>query len=113
MSETQPEHSRWMSATEVRAEWASVLRAARTGEPVTITQHGEPVAVVVDIATYRRLREIQDGEDAADLAAADEARARIAAGETPVPLADLAAEVARLVTPEILAEVRAELGHTR
>jgi prevent-host-death family protein len=101
-----------MSATEVRAEWASVLRTARSGEPVTVTQHGEPVAVVVDIATYRQLRELQEvAEDAADLAAAEQARSRIAAGETPVPLDDLVAEVTRRVAPEILAEVRAELGY--
>jgi prevent-host-death family protein len=104
-----------MSASEVRADWARVLRTARAGQPVTVTQHGEPAAVIVDIETYRRLRSVQDAveaaEDDADTAAAGAARARIADGQTPVPLAEFAQQIAELVTPTVLAEVRAELAH--
>ncbi|MDG4764576.1 type II toxin-antitoxin system prevent-host-death family antitoxin [Solwaraspora sp. WMMD406] len=36
-----------------------MLRAAERGEPQIVTRHGEEVAVVVDIAEYRRLRGAQ------------------------------------------------------
>jgi prevent-host-death family protein len=106
-------HVSEMSASEVRAEWARVLRTARAGQPVTVTQHGEPAAVIIDIETYRRLRTAQeaaeDAEDDADVTAAVQARARIAEGQAPVSLTQFAAQIAELVTPAVLAEVRAEL----
>jgi prevent-host-death family protein len=102
-----------MSASEVRADWARVLRTARSGQPVTVTQHGQPAAVIVDIETYRRLRSAQDvaeaAEDEADIAAAAAARARIGDGQAPVALTEFAAQIAELVAPAVLAEVRAEL----
>jgi prevent-host-death family protein len=42
-----------LSATEVRADWSRVLRDARSGRPVTVTQHGEAAAVIVDIVWWR------------------------------------------------------------
>jgi prevent-host-death family protein len=33
-----------------------VLRAAESGEPQIVTRHGQEVAVVIDIAEYRRLQ---------------------------------------------------------
>jgi prevent-host-death family protein len=101
-----------MSASEARADWARVLRLARAGDPVTVTQHGEPTAVVVDIVAYRQMRDLarEVMEDAADIEAARIARARVAAGDLPVPLEELARQLTELVTPAVLAEVRAELA---
>jgi len=36
--------------------FSEVLRAAAAGEPQIVTRHGQEVAVVLDIAEYRRLR---------------------------------------------------------
>lgn len=36
---------------------SEVLRAAELGEPQFITRHGEPVAVIIDIADYRATHE--------------------------------------------------------
>jgi prevent-host-death family protein len=44
---------------EAKQRFSEVLRAAESGEPQIVTKHGEEVAVVIDIAEYRRLR----GED--------------------------------------------------
>jgi prevent-host-death family protein len=100
-----------MSASEARAGWAQVLRTVRGGEPVTVTQHGEPAAVVVSIDTWRKMR--QALEDGADIDAAQAAADRLAAGAAvPVSWEELAPQVAELVTPAVLAEVRAELGLT-
>lgn len=41
---------------EARQRFSEVLRAAEAGEPQIVTKHGEEVAVVIDIAEYRRLR---------------------------------------------------------
>ncbi len=41
---------------EAKQRFSEVLRAAATGEPQIVTKHGEAVAVVIDIAEYRRLR---------------------------------------------------------
>jgi prevent-host-death family protein len=40
---------------EAKQRFSEVLRAAET-EPQIVTKHGEEVAVVIDIAEYRRLR---------------------------------------------------------
>jgi prevent-host-death family protein len=40
---------------EAKQRFSEVLRAAE-GEPQIVTKHGEEVAVVIDIAEYRRLR---------------------------------------------------------
>ncbi len=41
---------------EAQPRFSEVLRAAEAGEPQIVTKHGEEVAVVIDIAEYRRLR---------------------------------------------------------
>ena len=41
---------------EAKQRLSEVLRAAEAGEPQIVTKHGEAVAVVIDIAEYRRLR---------------------------------------------------------
>jgi prevent-host-death family protein len=41
---------------EAKQRFSEVLRAASEGEPQVVTRHGEEVAVVLDIAEYRRLR---------------------------------------------------------
>jgi prevent-host-death family protein len=41
---------------EAKQRFSEVLRAAEAGEPQIVTKHGEEVAVVIDIAEYRRLR---------------------------------------------------------
>jgi prevent-host-death family protein len=46
---------RWQ-VQEAKQRFSEVLRAAETGEPQIVTKHGEEVAVVIDIAEYRRLR---------------------------------------------------------
>lgn len=40
---------------EAKQRFSEVLRAVRTDGPQTITRHGEEVAVVIDMAEYRRL----------------------------------------------------------
>lgn len=40
---------------EAKQRFSEVLRAVERAGPQTITRHGEEVAVVIDIAEYRRL----------------------------------------------------------
>jgi len=40
---------------EAKQRFSEVLRAVESEGPQTITRHGEEVAVVIDIAEYRRL----------------------------------------------------------
>jgi len=42
---------------EAKQRFSEVLRAARSGEPQIITRHGEEIAVIIDMAEYRRLTE--------------------------------------------------------
>ena len=46
---------RWQ-VQEAKQRFSEVLRAAATGEPQIVTRHGEEIAVVMDMAEYRRLR---------------------------------------------------------
>lgn len=46
---------RWQ-VQEAKQRFSEVIRAAEAGEPQIVTKHGEEVAVVMDIAEYRRLR---------------------------------------------------------
>jgi prevent-host-death family protein len=41
---------------EAKQRFSELLRAAEAGEPQIVTKHGEEVAVVIDMAEYRRLR---------------------------------------------------------
>jgi prevent-host-death family protein len=51
---------RWQ-IQEARQRFSELLRAAEAGEPQIVTKHGAEVAVVIDIAEYRRLRGDQVG----------------------------------------------------
>lgn len=44
---------------EAKQRLSELLRAAQGGEPQVITKHGEDVAVVIDIVSYRRLAGVQ------------------------------------------------------
>jgi prevent-host-death family protein len=46
---------RWQ-VQDAKQRFSEVLRAAESGEPQIVTKHGEEVAVLIDIAEYRRLR---------------------------------------------------------
>lgn len=46
---------RWQ-VQEAKQRFSEVIRAAEAGEPQIVTKHGEEIAVVIDIAEYRRLR---------------------------------------------------------
>jgi prevent-host-death family protein len=46
---------RWQ-VQEAKQRFSELLRAAEDGEPQIVTKHGEEIAVVIDIAEYRRLR---------------------------------------------------------
>ena len=64
-------------ATQARQRWAQTLDQAKKA-PVTITEHGRETVVILDADLSRRaLEALQDAEDAA---AAAEAEERIAAG---------------------------------
>lgn len=39
-----------------RRDWAKVLRCAERGTPVEVLRNGQPVAVVVSVEEYRRVR---------------------------------------------------------
>lgn len=42
---------------EAKQRFSEVLRAVKSGGPQIITRHGEEVAVIIDMAEYRRLTE--------------------------------------------------------
>ena len=46
---------RWQ-VQEAKQRLSEVLRAAESGEPQIVTKHGEEIAVIINIAEYRRLR---------------------------------------------------------
>lgn len=48
------ENARWQ-VQEAKQRFSEVLRAVEREGPQTITRHGEEVAVVMDIARFRRL----------------------------------------------------------
>lgn len=48
------EQAHWQ-VQEAKQRFSEVLRAAEKEGPQTITRHGEDVAVIVDIAEYRKL----------------------------------------------------------
>lgn len=73
-----------MTVTEARARLADVVDETRVGhEPVFLTRRGRRVAAIVDADQLEQL--IEAAEDLADLRAAAEARAEMAAGEAPIP----------------------------
>jgi prevent-host-death family protein len=49
---------------EAKQRFSELLRAAKQDGPQVVTRHGEEIAVVVDIAEYRRLRgDVMDFKD--------------------------------------------------
>jgi len=46
---------RWQ-LQEAKQRFSEVIRSAATDGPQFVTRHGEEVAVIIDIAEYRRLR---------------------------------------------------------
>lgn len=44
---------------EAKQRLSEVLRAAESGQPQVITRHGQDVAVVIDIAHFRRLAGVE------------------------------------------------------
>ena len=80
-----------MSISAARDDLADVVsRAHHAGRITYVTRRGKRLAAIVpaDLAEA-----IERAEEAADVAAAREALARIDAGETPVPLEDLRREL--------------------
>ena len=62
-----------MAVSDARERLAEVIESAqRTGEPVYLTRHGRPVAVVVDPVVFNKLAD--EAEDARDRAAIKAAR---------------------------------------
>ena len=52
---SEPVTNHTWQVQEAKQRFSEVLRAVQRQGPQTITKHGEEVAVVVDIAEYRRL----------------------------------------------------------
>lgn len=46
------------SVQDAKNRFSEVVEAARHG-PQTVTKHGKPVAVVVDVSEYERLRRVE------------------------------------------------------
>lgn len=81
-----------MTVTEARARLADVVDEARVAHgPVYLTRRGRRVAAVVDAEVLRQL--LEDAEDYADIKAAAEARAEIAAGEIALPWDEVKADL--------------------
>ena len=51
---TSPDHDYWQ-IQDAKQRFSEMIRAVAHDGPQVITRHGEEVAVVVDIAEYRRL----------------------------------------------------------
>ncbi|MGI8679545.1 MAG: type II toxin-antitoxin system Phd/YefM family antitoxin [Jatrophihabitans sp.] len=83
-----------VGVTEARDQLGDLVsRAAYSDERIVLTRHGRAVAALVPIAV---LRELEDAEDAADLAAAHEAAAESGPNVSHAQvLADLVADEAR------------------
>ena len=80
-----------IAITEARDSLGAVVDDARR-EPVYLTRHNRPVAVVLDVSEYERLREL--AEDAADAAAAAASRREMEETKaTPVPWNEVKAEL--------------------
>lgn len=73
-----------MTVSDARARLADVVDAARVAHhPVYLTRRGHRVAAVIDADDLDRL--IAAAEDLADIEAAKDARAELAAGEESIP----------------------------
>ena len=80
-----------ITISDARDHLADVVsRAAYAGRITYVTRHGQRMAAIVPAEMAEA---IERGEDAEDVAAAREALARIDAGDKPISLADLRAEL--------------------
>jgi prevent-host-death family protein len=80
-----------ITISDARDHLADVVsRAAYAGRITYVTRHGQRMAAIVPAEMAEA---IERGADAADVAAAREALARIDAGDKPISLADLRAEL--------------------
>jgi prevent-host-death family protein len=63
-----------VGVSEARNNLAELIDATRrTGEPIYVTRHGRPVAIILDPDVYQRLLdEAEDATDRAELRAARE-----------------------------------------
>jgi prevent-host-death family protein len=87
MSEPAPD----LPISEARDQLADVVsRAHYAGRITYVTRRGQRIAAIVPAELAE---ELERAEDAADVAAAREALARIDAGETPITLDDLRTEL--------------------
>jgi prevent-host-death family protein len=80
-----------LTISDARTHLADVVsRAAYAGRITYLTRRGQRIAAIVPANIAEA---IERAEDAEDIAAAREALARIDAGQTPISLADLRAEL--------------------
>ena len=80
-----------LTVSDARQHFADVVsRAAYAGRITYVTRRGQRMAAIVPAAVAEA---IERAEDAHDVVAAREALARIDAGQTPISLADLRAEL--------------------
>lgn len=87
-----------MSVTAARARLADVVDEARIEhEPVFLTRRGRRIAALIDADQLERL--IEAAEDLADLRSAVEARAEIAAGESPIPWDQVKSDLGLTTSP--------------
>lgn len=49
---------RWQLQT-AKQRFSELIRAAESGEPQYVTRHGDEVAVVIDVGTYRQLTQAE------------------------------------------------------
>ncbi len=79
-----------MSTSNLRENLSSVIDALRySGDRVLVTQHGRPVAALIDVEDLALLEKIEDREDMALV------RRRIREGTEKVTLEELRGETAR------------------
>ena len=93
------EHMSTMSATDARAGLPRLLDRVQAGEEVTITRHGQAVAVVVRPDTLRRRK----ADEALTLAATVRDRIALARTSTLPPAGGVTARRAE----ELITEIRA------
>ena len=81
-----------MTLTDARARLADVVDAARVGhDPVFLTRRGRRVAAVIAAEDLDQL--IEAAEDLSDIRAARQAHDEIAAGQQPIPWAQVKADL--------------------
>lgn len=81
-----------MTVSVARAKLADVVDSARiTRSPVYLTRRGKRVGVIADADQWDRL--VEAAEDLADIEAANQARAEMAGGASPIPWEQVKADL--------------------